>query len=190
LATKKVYQTLEDRDNPDEIERHGPFKCNKNNAWMGEGYYFWESFIDNAHWWGEECNSFENGYIICEAIYIEHEDQCFNLIDNPEHMKMFNDTKDLMLKQGLYKDGETTVARIIEFLRTKLKIFKYEAVRVNGVNSKSYKSSFSNRTIFDARNPQKFLDTSPAYQICFYSILNLRNFRIIFPDKYNEDYTG
>lgn len=192
MATKKVYQTLEDRDNPNEIEKNGPFKCRRNNAWMGEGYYFWESFIDNAHWWGKECNSFEDGYVICEAIYTEDEEKCFNLIDNPVHIKMFNDTKALMQEKGLYKDGQTTVSRIIEFLRTTLKIFKYEAVRVYGVNSKFYKSNFSNQTIFDKSHPQKYLDTSLPIQICFYSTssLNLRNFRIIFPDKYNEDYTG
>jgi len=41
LEKKIIYQTLEDRGNPDEIERNGPFSCNWNNSWLGTGCYFW-----------------------------------------------------------------------------------------------------------------------------------------------------
>ena len=39
------YHTVEDRDNPDEIEADGPFKCTRGDAWLGPGYYFWDSKI-------------------------------------------------------------------------------------------------------------------------------------------------
>lgn len=35
-----IYQTVEDRENPDYVEQHGPFICTNKNAWLGEGYYF------------------------------------------------------------------------------------------------------------------------------------------------------
>jgi hypothetical protein len=75
---KTIYQTLENRGNLDFIENNGPFICKRNNAWLGTGYYFWESFIENAHWWGKECNNYPNGYVICKAIYTENEEKCFN----------------------------------------------------------------------------------------------------------------
>lgn len=33
-----LYQTVEDRDNPDNIEAEGPFKCTRKDAWLGEYY--------------------------------------------------------------------------------------------------------------------------------------------------------
>ena len=38
-----IYQTVEDRGNPDYVEQHGPFICTNKNAWLGEGYYFWDT---------------------------------------------------------------------------------------------------------------------------------------------------
>jgi hypothetical protein len=194
LLIKKVYQTLEDKGNPDYIEKNGPFLCNRFNAWLGDGYYFWDTFIDNAHWWGVETASFRgnNGYIICEASYEFDETKCFNLIDNPEHFSMFNNTKKLLQEKGLYIPGETTVARIIQFLKNTMKVFNFEATKVYGINSKSFNSAYSNRTIFDSKFNNKYLDSIPAIQICFYSktSLNLSKVKVIYPVEYNEDYLG
>ncbi|MBK9689303.1 MAG: hypothetical protein IPO65_16695 [Saprospiraceae bacterium] len=69
MVIKTVYQTLENRGNQDYVENNGPFLCSRNNAWLGNGYYFWDSFIENAHWWGWKVKKFTNGYFICEAFY-------------------------------------------------------------------------------------------------------------------------
>lgn len=190
MTIKTVYQTLEDRDNPDYVENNGPFPCKRNNAWLGSGYYFWESFIENAHWWGCEGARFTNGYFICEAFYDFDETNCFNLIDNPEHFQLFNNSKKIMLEKGLYVPNQTTVARIVEHLKNTLKVFNYEAIRVYGINSKSINSTYSNRTIFDKKHNTKYLDSLPTIQICFYSksSLNLRDYRLIYPPEYTDDY--
>jgi hypothetical protein len=190
LVVKTVYQTLEDRDNPDHVCNHGPFSCNRNNAWLGNGYYFWDSFIANAHWWGVEGARFPNGYYICKALYDFDEEKCFNLIDNPLHFQLFNDTKKLMMEKGLYVSNQTTVARIIHHIKDILKLFNYEAIRVYGINSKSFNSPYTNRTIFDKNHNTKYLDSLPAIQICFYSkkSLNLRDYTIIYPPEYSDDY--
>jgi len=65
METTLGYYTLEDRDNPDEIERHGPFKCTSSTAWLGHGYYFWDNDLDRAHKWGIQ--SYKEGYVICET---------------------------------------------------------------------------------------------------------------------------
>ena len=44
-----IYQTLEDRDNYDEVEECGPFPCCSSNAWLGKGCYFWDDEIIVAH---------------------------------------------------------------------------------------------------------------------------------------------
>ena len=48
MKLRKAYQTLENRNNPDQIEEQGPFLCNRKSAWLGEGYYFWDSFIEKC----------------------------------------------------------------------------------------------------------------------------------------------
>ncbi len=61
---KIVYQTLEDRfTDLDKLEREGPYICSWENSWLGDGYYFWEAFIENAHWWGREIRKYANGYM-------------------------------------------------------------------------------------------------------------------------------
>lgn len=54
-----IYQTLEDRQNYDDVEEHGPYFCCARDAngipkngvkepWLGEGYYFWDTRIADA----------------------------------------------------------------------------------------------------------------------------------------------
>lgn len=188
MAKKFVYQTLEDKGNLDEIEQDGPFLCNRANAWLGAGYYFWDTFIENAHWWGKECNSYKDGYIICKAVCDYNDDDCFDLVGNTEHFSLFNETYEYLKSKGLV-NKDTTVSRVIQYLRNDLKIFTYSACRVVGNSSKSFNSSFRFSLLF---NPKKnsYLDLKPPIQICFYkkTSLNLRNYQIVFPVEYIEGY--
>lgn len=183
---RKIYQTLEDRNNPDEVESQGPFPCNRKDAWLGSGYYFWDSFIQNAHWWGKEGACYTS-YLICESSFHLNE-KCFDLYDNPEHIKNFNDAIIFLNEKGLYAKGKTTVARIIEFLKNS-NPFPYEAIRAMGINSKSKQSEFSDKISFNTSKPQ-YLDLTPAVQICFVkkNTSNRKNFKIVYPPEYCEDY--
>ncbi|HAH54215.1 MAG TPA: hypothetical protein DCM02_02730 [Flavobacterium sp.] len=185
-----VYQTLEDRGNPEKIERDGPFPCTRNNAWLGVGYYFWDTFKENAHWWGKECNNYDEGYVICKAECDYDEEKCFDLVSNTDHLLMLHNTFELMKSKGL-ANSNTTVSRVIEYLKTDLKIFNFSASRASGVNSKSVSSNFSSHLIFDNKKGKlKYLDLKPAIQLCFYSksSLNLRNYKIVFPDQYIDGF--
>ncbi|MFJ1378698.1 hypothetical protein ACILE8_10055 [Capnocytophaga canimorsus] len=183
---RKIYQTLEDRNNPDEVESQGPFPCNRKDAWLGSGYYFWDSSIDNAHWWGKEGACYKN-YFICESSFHLNE-KCLDLYDNPEHRSLFKGIKKELKKQGLYNEKNNTVRRIIEFLKNN-KLFPYEAVRAEGKLSKKRESEFSNIISFNWNKPQ-YLDLDPAVQICFVEkdTSNRKNFKIVYPPEYCEDY--
>ena len=178
MKLRKAYQTLENRNNPDQIEEQGPFLCNRQSAWLGEGYYFWDSFIENAHWWGQE--GYKNNYVICESTFELDEDKCFNLVDNPEHLKLFEFTKKALIEQQIHN---LIVPRVIEFLKQR-KNFKYEAIRANGINSKN-----ESRTPFVIKGHQ-YLESFPAIQICFLTkkSLNRRGFKIIYPEEYMQGY--
>ena len=178
MKLRKAYQTLENRNNPDQIEEQGPFLCNRKSAWLGEGYYFWDSFIENAHWWGLE--GYKNNYVICESTFELDEDKCFNLVDNPEHLKLFEFTKKALIEQQIHN---LIVPRVIEFLKQR-ENFKYEAIRANGINSKNeYRTSF-------VINGHQYLESFPAIQICFLTknALNRKGFKIVYPEEYAEGF--
>jgi len=123
MKLRKAYQTLENRNNPDQIEEQGPFLCNRKSAWLGEGYYFWDSFIENAHWWGQE--GYKNNYVICESTFELDEDKCFNLVDNPEHLKLFEFTKKALIEQQIHN---LIVPRVIEIFKI---ILLFSSVAIN-----------------------------------------------------------
>ena len=184
MEIKTVYQTLEDRDNPNWVEDNGPLRCDWPNTWLGSGYYFWDTFIENAHWWGEV--RINGDYMICEAQFDFDTSTCFDLVGHTSHMDDFFNSIELMKSKKLV-DRKTTVARVIEFMRS-INAFDYNAMRACGIKSKSKKS---NQYVlnFEVGKPQ-FLDYRPAIQICFYNFndLNFKNFRVVYPDEYNSEY--
>lgn len=190
MQVKTLYQTLKDKNGPDYIEDNAPFKCKWENAWLGEGYYFWDTFIENAHWWGKVRHG--QSYVICKAECDFDIDLCYDLVGNTEHMLDFDKSIQLMKSQKLF-DKNTTVSRIINFLQKKVAGFRFEAIRVYGIKSISEHreeyEKYKHRLIFEVSKPQ-YLDYKPAIQLCLFNknSLNLRNLKIEFPDEYNSDY--
>ncbi len=192
MKVKVLYQTLKDKGNPDYVESNAPFSCNWGNAWLGEGYYFWDTFIENAHWWGNVRHG--NRYIIYKAECDFGSDVCFDLVGDTDHMLDFDECIKLMKSKKMITT-DTTVARVITFLKEKIPAFNYQAIRVYGIKSISdhteeYKK-YKHRLIFELKKPQ-YLDYKPAIQLCLFkrSSLNLRNLTIVFPDEYNADFLG
>ncbi len=184
-----VYQTLKDKDYL-KVETDGPFPCKWENTWLGDGYYFWEEFVELAHWWGQ---THRNGsYIICKAICDFDDLNCFDLVGEMKHVRLFREVVEKLRNKGLI-DEKTTVSRIIRYWKGEFNSFTYQAIRVSGINSISPKQNiskdFSSRFIFE---PDKvhYLDALPAVQFCFFEkkSLNLRDYKIVYPDHYREDY--
>jgi len=189
LADKVVYQTLEDRGTDlDVLEIQGPYLCKWENAWLGNGYYFWDTFIENAHWWGAEIRKYPDGYIICKAICDFNDVECFDLVGNTEHLKQLSEAYETLKNKG-FANKNTTVARIIKHLKDEVKVFKFSAIRALGLKSKAFNSEYSSILPFENNKPT-YLDLIPAIQICFYTktSLKLRNYKIVFPSEYSDDY--
>ncbi len=190
MKHKTLYQTLEDRGNPDEVELNSPYPCNWKNAWLGSGYYFWDSFIENAHWWGKV--RYQNNYIICKLSCDFDTNTCFDLVGETEHMLDFSMAIDFLKSKNLL-NSKTTVARVIAFLKANTDGFNYEAIRVYGLKSisenKEEFQKYRHHLIFEPSKHQ-FLDYKPAIQICIFEKtgLNLRNPKIEYPYEYNRDF--
>ncbi|MDD4698439.1 MAG: hypothetical protein PHR52_13000 [Fermentimonas sp.] len=180
-----LFHTIEDRDNPDQIESHAPFKCIRNDAWLGDGYYFWDTFIENAHWWGKKVKP--GGYVILEYQCDSNSNKLFDLQGNMNHVSQFKEIVELLRKQRLLNE-KTTVPWVIEYLKKKTDFATiYEAIRIYGHYSKSYSTTV--KMLF-SKNKSHYLELTPAVQLCLFDkkSLNLSIGKIVYPPKYlNEN---
>jgi len=182
-----LYQTLEDRENPDKIEAEGPFICRSFGAWLSEGYYFWDTHIELGHWWGEKIYQ-QKGYVICRA-YGKLDEACWDLHGNGRHRIEFEKVCGEMIEQGIAEAETLMVPNVIAFLRKNSK-FPYKAIRALGVGSVSSNQTAS-RIVFRMKfveSNKSFLDLRPPIQLCLFEKrgLSLKDYLIVFPDKYVE----
>lgn len=180
MPEKIIYQTLEQRFNLPEVERDGPYACNNEYAWLGDGYYFWDTFIENAEWWGEECRSdYQRGYIICKALCEFDDSKCLDLVGNTNHMIQFHELVIFVKNQKQTDGGNTLLSTVFHFLLHS-KLLNFEATRVQGELVKSKKSKYSINYYFDHKR-RSFLELKPPIQICLYSksSLGLRDYQVV-----------
>ena len=178
-SKKTIFQTLENRDNPDHVEEFGPFQCNNKNAWLGKGYYFWDTFINNAHWWGKN-NGSDDNYFICKTQIDYNKELCLDLHGDTEKLLELEDIINEFKHQKLLT-ANSTVVEIITFLQKK-GFLKYPSIRVSS-------QKFSNdrfQVKFHKKNPSKF-ELKPLIQICIYDLkkVNLDSFKIVYPEEYS-----
>lgn len=181
-----IYQTVEDRKNPEEIEHDAPYICDADNAWLGKGYYFWDTLIENAHWWGRSHYHY-TGYVViefnCDSI---NDGKCYDLHGNMEHLSHFNKYIEILKEQSLFSEEET-VAKVISFLKDKTDFLnRFEAIRAYGHNSKKNPKF----VLFDKEKKKYGLEQFPAVQLCLFknNSLNLKGGKIVFPESYCTEY--
>ncbi|MGB5941896.1 MAG: hypothetical protein WBG71_03375 [Leeuwenhoekiella sp.] len=183
MRSSHIYQTLEDRDNPDEVVREGPYPCNRINAWLGKGYYFWEHYVEHAHWWGQKGGGYNGSYFVCSAEIDYDESNCLDLVDNYHHKVDFKEAYDLCKE----KHGDVLVYQVIDLMIKGFermgREFPYAAIRTQSENhSTSLKVRYSNN------QKNSFLELTPLIQICIkmFKTLKFRDFRIIHPEIYDD----
>jgi hypothetical protein len=181
-----LYHTVEDRDNPEYINSNAPFICTDENAWLGKGFYFWDTIIENAHWWGKVRH--HNKYVIVKHTCDSYSNgRCFDLHGNMEHLMHFNEIIEFLASKG-FDMCTTTVAKVIEYLKIKTDFLcRYDAIRAYGHLSK--KESYSS-TIPFVTGKRHYLERTPAVQLCLFNktSLNLSKGKIVHPNNYNADY--
>ncbi len=166
-----IYQTLEDRNNDDEVRGHGPFFCSFNEddgsrkpkgkePWLGEGYYFWDTFIEDAKWLGDTVyRQRGKNYIVCKTQFNLHSQYLLDLFGDLAAFREFLACAELVREQT--KKNTVTFAYVLTFMK-KDKDFPYKAIRVwpnNGINEK---------TFVNFENTQYSLGKIKKVQICFF----------------------
>lgn len=178
MQKKTLYQTVEDRDNPDEIEEKGPFACKRSNAWLGEGYYFWDTFIELAHWWGE--SSYKGNYVICQSFCDKESSATYDLYDDLDLLRDFRSLKENLENQDPRR--EIMVKDVIHFLKYHSDFTsEYKAIRANAVNCWRDVPAMK-----FASGKSAYLELCPPIQICVIdkSYLLDGKYEIVYPEKY------
>lgn len=171
--TKTLYQTLEDRSNPVEIKNHGPYKCDRKNAWLGPGYYFWDTNIELAHWWGR-LNYVD--YIIGKIDYFFDTSKIYDLLE-PENLKDFREYANMLINST---DKKYTVSAVLKHMKL-YSNFKYKGVRMRGEHCT--KDIKNNKLSLSVRH---YLDLIPPVQVCLFyeDDVKLYPFEIVHPAQY------
>ncbi|MDR1090505.1 MAG: hypothetical protein LBL79_05450 [Prevotella sp.] len=179
---EKLYHTVEDRGDPEHIENYGPFKCKRKDAWLGDGYYFWENYIDNAHWWGK--HSYNDNYVICYTESDYKQNDCLDLT-NSSVLEDFKEIINIACRKNIINKN-ATIPAIIEKLQNS-NSFPYKIIKIRSEYTKTFNPE--NARKFN-KNQQQFIDFSPPIQICFKDkpSIKIKRFKIIFPLKYVDGY--
>lgn len=178
-----IYQTLEDRQNYEDVEEHGPYFCYARYAngnpksgvkepWLGEGYYFWDTRIADARWWGDTVYS-KKGYIICHTKYDQHSPLLFDLVGDVKQFDDFVKCAELIKAERHEEAVSFPVA--LAYMK-KLPIFDYKAIRVW-----PHPQTFE-KTAVRFPGDKLVLGKADKIQICFFDKTLLNNpYKIVEP---------
>ena len=174
-----LYQTVEDRDNPDNIEAEGPFKCTRKDAWLGEGYYFWEAEVQFAHKWG--INAGYKEYVVCESAY-DYDNPCFfDIVGNPSHLRTMREITE-ELRRVMPKNCIITIPMVIKSLKIVLNDeFSFKAIR-----SRSEWKPWEYIMPYNEKRPRgELCNLNPEIQLCVIDKeILIKEYRIVYPEKY------
>ena len=171
MKSTTIYQTLEYRNNNKEIEANGPYFCSLRDTqgniktgvktpWLGEGYYFWDTRIEDATWWGETVyKSKGNGYVVCKTVYDAHSPLLYDLLGDIETFDEFVEIAN-MIKSN-YNNRKFSFVSVLQYLKEHTE-FKYKAVRAMAV------PSYSKSTNICFPKDGLYLAQIKKVQICFF----------------------
>jgi len=125
----EAYQTLEDKDNIDEIELDGPIICTHSNAWLGTGYYLWDTNFNWAITWGEVAHKRKGLDYVIAKCQIDLSNGCFDLFGSVNHQQDVIEVIKVMRESDKIKKGEEEIIpNLIMFLKSK-GMFPYKSIR-------------------------------------------------------------
>lgn len=183
-----IYQTLEDRGNREEVAIHGPYLCRSvdekgekksgtREPWMGEGYYFWDTRIEDAKWWGDEIYG-DSRYIIGRTSFDEQSELLFDTVGRMADLDDF--LKCIRLLRDTFHPDRLTIPFVIAFLR-RAADFPYKAIRMCPSPRRS--SSDPDETI-EYPGGKATLLILRRVQICFFDkTLLTEPFVIVYPEE-------
>ena len=108
----KGYHTQEYRN---EIYLRNPIRCAVEDAWLGNGYYFWTD-VEFAKYWGEDFKLNETGFYTIYSAHLDTEN-CINTVFNEEHYFFFRKCLEKAIDFLNSKNKKITLKQVHTFLQ-------------------------------------------------------------------------
>lgn len=159
-----LYQTIEDRGDKTAAESNGPIFCDRNEPWLGDGHYFWDTSIDNAHWWGK--THYCGYYMIGASSYLKGNENLFDLIGDMSHRRLFERAADQLKRRRKLEQKDITVAYVLEFMKSELATFRFKACRAEGTALKAH--GMNVHTFYFDSGRKYIMDLFHKTQVCVY----------------------
>jgi len=179
-----MYNTTEDRGNPDYVKSNAPFLCSRNDAWLGSGYYFWDKDELRGHEWGKY--GYKENYILGKSN--------LNLPDNLDLTGNVDDMRFMrLLLEELIENHEKfdnydsfsdiPLGKAIEFLKSLNSKSAYKGVfDFDSIRAHDYPKDSQPIKFVEHRKEQLYLN--PRVQICVIEKECIESYEIIYPEKY------
>jgi len=157
------------------ILENAPFYAKKNkkgvSPFLGEGYYYWDNNIDQAHHWG--LTHYANKYAIIESELSLTSETIFDLVGNRSHQLLFIE---LANEFSDYNNGKKwEIGRLIDFLRIISKEKDFENIfPFLGVRAIDFSRSSEKQFEFFFVNGSKYhTNLKPCFVICLFELSNV-----------------
>lgn len=175
----EAYQTLEDKDNIDHIEAEGPFECRRKDAWLGFGYYFWDTNMDWAIAWGENSyKTYKKDFVIAKC-QLDLTNNCFDLVGNVKHQMDLMQSMQVMIKSNKIKnEDEKIIPNILLFMKS-MGLFDFKSIRASDMHKNILKLHFKT-------GKGEYMIINQRVQICVIEKKDvlLRPFSVVYPENY------
>lgn len=159
-----LYQTIENRGDKTAAENYGPIVCNRNEPWLGDGHYFWDTSIENAHWWGK--THYGGYYMIGQSGYLKGDEELFDLIGDMNHRQLFKRAAEQLKRYRGLGQRDITVAYVLEFMKSELTTFRFKACRADGTTLKAH--GMNGHTFYFDSDKHYIMNLFHKTQVCVY----------------------
>lgn len=171
MAVKELYQTLRYLDNNEIVLKEGPYKCVRDNAWLGHGYYFWEDSLRPAKYWGEKFH--DSKYIVLKGECHIDEDNCFHIYGSVKHNEFLEEAIKQIKELDELK-SQVTIPHVIHYLQScgQFPFYASRAETSKAFDKNAYltEDDFKEEVIFNNRLTASTVQLHIVIQLCIYDL--------------------
>lgn len=177
MIIDKGYHTLENRGNATEIEETGPIRAKRLDiAWLGNGFYFWDTESRWAHKWGTDYGE----YMIFVAD-IRRDEFVYDLFGDKKHILDFLECADLV-RQKTNKANRhgILVSEVIEYIKKNTNFNEeYNAIRCADYPNRPQEIAFRKG------KPETLFIGGERVQYCLLNYKNIvkDSFKLFYPQN-------
>lgn len=180
-----LYQAISSKE---ETIPKEPIYCSSEDARLGQGYYFWDTDIQTAKWWGE--SHYEGAYRVCQSHYDAHSEHYFDLFGNVKHIQILSRCHRKLQQR---KKEDYSIAEVLESMKLLIPEFIdiYWAIRARPMMP--YPDSKMDIPFAKGKDNKPFISCATRVQVCVTNLdflLDGREYKVFYESGTSGDMDG